>query len=100
MNIVGTWDVAIESPFGTQTVTLDFASEQAGVARYPGGQVDLARIKVNGDSVSCDVSVTTPMSVTLKCVITIDGDELTGTAAAGFFGKFPLTGHRTSSASP
>ena len=97
MDIVGSWDISIATPMGKQSVALDFASEQAGVARYPGGQVDLANLSVNGDTVSCDVAVTSPMSITLKCVVTISGDELSGSAAAGFFGKFPVTGHRTTS---
>ncbi len=99
MNIVGTWDITVASPFGAQTVTLDFVSEQCGTARFPGGQVDLANLRIAGNSVSCDVAVTTPMRGTLKCAVTIDGDELAGTASAGFFGKFPVTGHRTATPS-
>jgi hypothetical protein len=34
--------------------------------------------------------------VTLKCAVTVDGDTMAGTASAGFFGKFALTGQRTS----
>jgi hypothetical protein len=39
------------------------------------------------------------MSVTLKCSVTADGDTLTGTASAGFFGTFALTGRRAGVAS-
>ncbi len=97
MNIQGTWDLTIATPFGDQGVTLDFASEDSGVARFQGGAVELANLRVKGDTVSCDVAVTTPMRVTLKCAVTIDGDTMSGSASAGFFGKFPVTGHRTQS---
>ena len=95
-SIVGTWDVTINTPMGAQIVSLDFADEHSGVARYGSDSVALQDVTVSGNTATCTVSVTQPMSVTLKCAVQVVGDALTGTASAGFFGKFALTGNRTS----
>jgi hypothetical protein len=95
--IVGTWEVTINTPFGAQLVSLDFVDEQTGVARYGSDSVPLQNVAVSGNSATCSVKVAEPMAVTLKCAVTVDGDSMTGTASAGFFGKFALTGRRTSS---
>jgi hypothetical protein len=95
-SIIGTWDVTINTPMGAQAVSLEFEDEHAGVARYGADSVPLQDVVVSGKSATCSVRVTQPMALTLKCAVTVDGDELTGTASAGFFGKFALTGRRTS----
>lgn len=95
--IIGTWDVTINTPMGAQIVTLQFTDEHTGVAQYGTDSVRLQNVNVSGNSASCSVTVTQPMTVTLKCAVTVDGDTLNGTASAGFFGKFALTGRRTSS---
>ncbi len=95
MSIVGTWDVAIKSPMGNQVVTLDFADEHTGVARYPGGSAELSNLAVSGNDATWQVNVTSPMTLSLNCQVAIDGDTLSGTAAAGVFGTFPVTGTRT-----
>ena len=94
--IVGIWDVTISTPMGAQVVSLDFADEHSGVARHGTDSVPLQDVTVSGGSATCTVRVTEPMALTLKCAVTVDGDTLSGTASAGFFGKFALTGRRTS----
>jgi hypothetical protein len=93
---MGTWDVTINTPFGAQVVSLEFADEHTGVARYGTDSVPVTNIVVTGDSATCAVKITEPITVTLKCAVTVDGDTMAGTASAGFFGKFALTGQRTS----
>jgi hypothetical protein len=95
-NIVGIWDVTLNTPMGTQVVTLEFTDEHTGVARYGTDSVPLQNVSVNGNSATCSVKVTQTMALTLKCAVTVDGDAMTGTADAGFFGKFALTGRRMS----
>lgn len=95
-SIVGTWDVTINTPMGAQVISLEFPDEHSGVAHYGNDSVPLGQVAVSGNTATCRVSVTQPLSVTLKCTVEVDGDELKGTASAGFFGKFALTGHRTS----
>jgi hypothetical protein len=94
-SILGTWAVTINTPLGAQVVTLEFADDHTGVARYGSDSVPLHNVMVAGNTATCTVTITQPMSVTLKCAVTVDGDTLTGTASAGFFGKFAVTGQRT-----
>jgi hypothetical protein len=96
LSILGTWEVSVTTPFGAQRVGLEFTDEATGVARYGTDSVPLQNVSVSGDSATCIVKLTQPMAVTLKCAVTVDGDTLSGTASAGFFGKFALTGRRTS----
>jgi hypothetical protein len=95
MSIVGSWDVTVNTPFGAQIVSLDFVDESTGVARYGSDSVPLQNVQASGNSATCSVKLTEPMAVTLKCAVTVDGDTLSGTASAGFFGKFALTGRRS-----
>jgi hypothetical protein len=97
VSILGTWEVSVNTPFGTQVVDLEFTDETTGIARYGADSVPLQNVSVSGDSATCSVKLTEPMAVTLKCAVTVDGDSMSGTASAGFFGKFALTGRRTSS---
>ena len=93
--IIGTWDVTIDTPMGSQVVSLDFTDDRTGVAHYGNDSVPLQDVAVDGDKATCSVKLTAPVAVTLKCSVTVDGDTLSGTASAGFFGKFSLTGRRT-----
>jgi hypothetical protein len=96
LSILGTWEVSVTTPFCAQTVTLEFTDETTGVARYGADSVPLENVSVSGDSATCSVKLTQPMAVTLKCAVTVEDDAMSGTASAGFFGKFALTGRRTS----
>jgi hypothetical protein len=96
MSILGAWDITITTPFGAQVVNLEFTDEDTGVARYGKDSVPLHNVAISGSRATCSVAITEPMSVTLKCSVEIDEDALTGTASAGFFGRFALTGVRTS----
>jgi hypothetical protein len=96
MSIAGTWDVTINTPMGAQAITLEFVDEQSGVARRGSDSVELQDVSVSGDTVTCSVALIQPIRITAQCTLQIDGDSLTGTARAGFFGTFALTGKRTS----
>ena len=95
-SIIGTWDVTINTPMGAQVVSLQFADDHTGAARYGSDSVPLQNVAVSGNSATCNVKVTQPMVLTLSCAVTVDGDSLTGTASAGFFGEFALAGRRAS----
>jgi hypothetical protein len=94
--ILGNWEVTISTPMGAQIVSLEFADEHTGVARYGSDSIALENVSAKGNSATCSVKVTHPMTVTLKCALSVDGDTMTGTASAGFFGKFALNGRRSS----
>lgn len=96
MSIIGTWDVTVNTPLGTQVIVLEFVDEHTGIARHGTDSVPLQEVAVSGNTATCTARLTQPMSVTLTCAVTLDGDALTGTASAGFFGTFALSGRRTS----
>lgn len=96
-NIDGIWDCVIASPMGDQKSVLTASSDGNGVTGTMAGTnglIDIEDGKLDGDQLSWKMSVTSPMPVTLDCVVTVDGDSITGTATAGTFGSFPLTGTR------
>ncbi len=95
-NIIGTWDVTISTPMGAQAVSLEFTDEHSGVARRGADTAPLQDVSVVGSEASFSVKVTQPVSITAKCTVTVDGDAMTGTASAGFFGKVALSGTRAS----
>lgn len=96
MSVVGNWDVTVQTPFGEQVVSLEFADERTGRGRYGTEPLSLSGVTASGDDATWTVVLTQPLKVTLKCSVSIDGDTMSGTASAGFFGKFGLNGHRTS----
>jgi hypothetical protein len=94
VSVVGKWDVSITTPFGEQVVRLEFGDEHSGIARYGTESIELLGGSTAGDDASWGVILTQPVSVRLKCSVTIDGDAMRGTANAGFFGKFAVAGVR------
>ena len=96
-NIIGNWDVTISTPMGAQVVSLEFTDEHSGVARRGADTAPLQDVSVSGSDATFSVKVTQPMAITAKCTVTVDGDTLTGSASAGFFGKVALSGTRASS---
>lgn len=96
-NVDGAWDCVIKSPLGDQksvfTVNSDgsaFTGNMTGAM----GSLDIDDGKVDGDTLTWKMSIKVPMPLTLDCEATVDGDSITGTAGAGAFGSFPLTGTR------
>ncbi len=94
MSIVGTWNVSIATPMGAQSISLEFPDENSGIARRGADSVPLQDVTVAGDSATFTVALTQPVRVTGQCSIEISGDTMTGSARAGFFGTFALTGSR------
>ena len=84
----------MQTPFGEQIVYLEFGDERAGTARFGTESIDLADVSSAGDDASWTVSVIRPITATLRCTVTLDGDTMSGTASAGFFGNVRLFGRR------
>src|ERR1700744_5992809 len=94
MSIVGKWNVSIQTPFGEQVVPLEFDDERTGVAHYGAESVGLRDVTTAGDHARWSVAILQPVKVTLKCSVEVAGDTMSGSASAGFFGKFALSGGR------
>jgi hypothetical protein len=93
----GKWDVVVRTPLGDQKAVLavqSTGSEFTGSLSGALGAVEIPEGKVDGNTLSWVMSITTPMSMTLECSATIEGDALTGSVGAGMLGSFPLSGTR------
>lgn len=96
-NVDGSWNCVIKSPLGDQQSTMTVASSGetfTGTMSGAMGSLDIEEGKVNGDALSWKMAIKVPMPMTLDCTATVDGDTMTGSAGAGAFGSFPLTGTR------
>lgn len=92
----GTYDVVVKSPLGDQksvlTIKID-GSSFSGTNTDANGATNVSG-DVDGASISWKQAITVPMPITLQMKATVDGDSLKGTATAGGFGSFPMTGVR------
>ena len=97
-DVDGSWNCTVKSPLGDQSLTLTIRSAGNRFAGEAGGAMGSMAIEgdLAGDTLSWKLSVTTPMTMTLDCEASIDGDRLTGSVGAGAFGSFPLSGTRAS----
>jgi hypothetical protein len=94
----GTWDVTIDTPIGKMAVVFDITDNDGairGVARSDAEEVEFLDPVAEGNRLTWTQNVTTPMKLTLKFEIDVDGDSLTGTSKAGFFPASKVNGTRT-----
>jgi hypothetical protein len=98
MSVAGTYDISIASPMGEQkgslTVNVDGNSFSGTVSNAMMGSMDISDGTVDGNKISWQMKMTTPMPMDLDCEATVDGDAITGAITAGAFGSMALTGTR------
>lgn len=95
----GTWDVIIDTPIGKLVVVFDIAEEEGeiqGTARSDAEEVPFLNPVADGNRLTWTQNVTTPMKLTLKFEVDVDGDAMTGTSKAGFLPASKLHGTRAS----
>jgi len=96
-NVSGQWKTVLNSPEGDQGGVLTVKSSGnsfTGTYDSEGNTVAIQDGKVDGDALSWKMNVSIPMPMMIEFQATVTGDSLTGTAAAGAFGSWPLTGTR------
>lgn len=96
-NVDGAWDCTIKSPLGDQNAVLTVQSDGSSFTGNMSGalgSLDVEDGVVDGDTLKWKMNIKVPMPMTLDCEATVNGDSLTGSAGAGAFGSFPLTGTR------
>jgi len=96
-NVDGAWDCTIKSPLGDQNAVLTVQSDGnsfTGTMSGALGALDVEDGVVDGDTLKWKMNIKVPMPMTLDCEATVNGDALTGSAGAGAFGSFPVTGTR------
>ena len=98
MSIAGKWNITVNSPMGAQKSAFDLKADGAsltGSGSTPQGPQAIANGKVDGNNISWDFSVTSPMPMTLGFAGTVEGDKISGKVKAGAFGSFSFSGERT-----
>ncbi|MDE3081897.1 MAG: hypothetical protein KGJ39_00595 [Acidobacteriota bacterium] len=96
----GLWDVTLSTPIGKMAVVLDIAEHDGairGTAATSDEQVDFIDPIATGNQLTWTQNVTTPMKLTLKFDVTVDGDEMSGGAKAGPLPASTLSGRRRAS---
>jgi hypothetical protein len=96
---VGTWNATMDTPIG-QIVAVFNITEQdgaiGGTASTDKETVDILDAAADGDRLTWILKTTTPMKLTLKFDVTVEGDAMTGTAKAGILPSSKVNGTRVS----
>ena len=93
----GDWKLVIETPMGPQEaqLTVKATSDTTfdGVMSGQSGQQTFVGA-IDGDTLTWQTDITSPMPLTLEFSVKVDGDAMTGEAKLGMFGTAPVTGAR------
>jgi hypothetical protein len=98
-DFAGSWDATLMSPIGKMLVVFDISEENGvvgGVARSDAETVDILDAVAEGSRLTWTQNVTTPMRLTLKFDVTVEGDTMTGTYKAGVFPSSKVNAIRSS----
>jgi hypothetical protein len=95
----GSWDVTIATPIGDMAVVFDITEKDgaiSGTARSVDETVDFLSPVAEGNRLTWSQDVTTPMRLTLKFDVTVEGDAMTGTSKPGMLPASKVEGTRSS----
>lgn len=96
-SFTGTWNVTLDTLIGKMEVVFEITEDNgvlSGVATSDAEAVAFANIVANGDQLTWSQDVTTPMKLTLKFDVNVDGDVMTGTSKPGIFPASKVNGLR------
>jgi hypothetical protein len=89
--------VVIATPIGNMAVVFNIADQDgviSGTASSDKETVDFLDPVADADRLTWTQAVTTPMRLTLKFDVTVEGDTMTGTSKAGPFPASKVNGTR------
>jgi hypothetical protein len=95
----GTWDVTLDTLIGKMEVVFEITEQDGvihGIARSDAETVDFLDAVADGNRLTWTQVVTTPMRLTLKFDVTVEGDSMTGASRAGMFPASKVYGSRSS----
>ena len=95
----GSWDATLLTPIGTMLVVFDITEENGvigGEARSDAETVEILEAVADGNRLTWTQNVTTPMRLTLKFDVTVEGDTMTGVYKAGIFPSSKVNATRAS----
>lgn len=97
MSADGVWNCTISSPMGSQQAVMTLStqgSSLSGKMEGPQGTQEFADGTVDGNSLSWNVEMTSPMPMTLEVSAEIEGDDISGKVKLGAFGDATFSGTR------
>ncbi|MEM9014596.1 MAG: hypothetical protein AAGB02_05760 [Pseudomonadota bacterium] len=89
MAIDGKYDLVMKTPMGEQKGVIDIKQEGDAVTGQMSAQGNSTAIedgKVDGDKVTWNAKITTPMPMTLEFEGNVEGDAINGNVKLGAFG--------------
>lgn len=97
MSVAGKWNLTMDTPIGTQKFSwnlLESGGAWSGTMDSPGGLSQLSGVKVEGDKLSLDTAVQSPMgTVNLAFSGAVAGDSVSGVCKT-MFGDLAFSGVR------
>jgi hypothetical protein len=96
-NIDGEWDCTMKTPMGDQKTVLTLKSDGntfTGTSAGAQGSVEILDGKIDADTLTWTMQVTSPFPMKLEGKLTVAGDTVSGAIKAGNFGSFATTGKR------
>jgi hypothetical protein len=94
----GSWDVTIATLIGDLAAVFNITEQDGvigGTASTDAETVEILDAVADGNRLTWSQNVTTPMRLTLKFDVTIDGDTMTGTSKAGILPTSKVYGSRS-----
>jgi hypothetical protein len=95
----GVWDITLDTAIGKMAVVFTITDNDGailGTAVTDKETLEFIDPVADGDRLTWTQKVTTPMKLTLKFEVVVEGDAMTGTAKAGILPASKLHGTRTS----
>lgn len=96
-NVDGQWECVTRTPMGAQESVLTIRSDGtsfSGSNVGALGSIDIEDGKVDGDTLTWEMEITTPFPMKLTARATVTGDTIQGTIDAGAMGAMPMSGTR------
>ncbi|MEM6537492.1 MAG: hypothetical protein AAF668_07145 [Pseudomonadota bacterium] len=97
MAVDGKWNITMNTPMGEQKGALDLKADGGALTGEMSGSTGTTQIeegKVDGDKLTWNAKITSPMPMTLEFEGTVDGDSISGNVKLGAFGNAAFTGAR------
>jgi len=96
-SFAGTWNATLDTVVGVMNVVFNITESDGvygGTAVSKDETVEILEVSASGNSLTWIQHVTTPMKVTLKFEVEVDGDQMKGVSKVGFLPASKVTATR------